>query len=191
MCRKLSIQYLVDVLNLGIYKMFYFRFAPLTLSTQLERLELICKKENLDISSDILKYLINISEGDLRRTINLLQTISTFDKRFINENVINDICGVIPLKYVDELYNVAKYQKPEIIVKQSDEFLSFGYDVKQFNLQFTEFISACKDISDEEKSKINQLILDCEINLLEGSSQNIQLYNLLCGIRNLFSMNVN
>ena len=61
--------------------------------------------------------------------------------------------------------------------------------MKQFNFQFVEFISANKSLNDKEKSKINFLILDSEINLIENSSQNIQLYNLLTNIRNIFIMN--
>lgn len=138
-----------------------------------------------------MKYLINIAEGDLRRSINLLQTISTFDKQLINENLINDICGIIPEKYISDLFEAARYHKPEIIIKQSDDFLANGYDLKQFNIQFTEFIAANKTLTDEEKSKINFLIMDSEIKLLENSSQNIQLYNLLNNIRSLFSMSIN
>lgn len=109
----------------------------------------------------------------------------------ISQKLINDICGVIPEKYISELFEAAKYQKPEIILKQADEFLANGYDMKQFNFQFTEFIAANQSLTDEEKCRINQLILDSEINLLENSSQTIQLYNLLSNIRSLFSMSLN
>jgi len=163
----------------------------LTQDTQLDRLKYICLKENLQIGDDILKYLINIAEGDLRRSINLLQTISTFDKKLINENLINDICGIIPVKYISDLFECAKFQKPDIILKQADDFLGYGYDLKQFNIQFTEFIAANATLTDEDKAKINFLILDCEIKLLENSSQNIQLYNLLNNIRSMFSMTLN
>jgi DNA polymerase III gamma/tau subunit len=166
-----------------------YRFSPLTTDTQLERLELICKKENLEIKKDILEYLISISEGDLRKSVNLLQTISTFDKSMISTNLINDICGVIPVDLISDLFEVAKFNKPEIIIKKADEFLCYGYDLKQFNYQFTDFIASNRTINDDEKGKINFLILDCELNLHESSSQNIQLYNLLTGIRSLFKMN--
>lgn len=149
------------------------------------------RKRKLGNNTDILKYLINIAEGDLRRSINLLQTISTFDKRLINQNLINDICGIIPEKYISEFFEAARFQKPEVILKQSDDFLANGYDLKQFNIQFTEFIAANKSLTDEEKSKINFLIMDSEIKLMENSSQNVQLYCLLNNIRSLFSMSLN
>ena len=155
----------------------------------MDRLVFICHKENLEIQREILEYLISISEGDLRRSVNLLQTISTFPKNMISTNLINDICGVIPVDLISDLFEEAKFKKPEIIMKKADEFLCYGYDLKQFNFQLTDFVAACPTITDEEKGKINFLILECELNLHESSSQNIQLYKLLVGIRNLFKMN--
>ena len=135
-------------------------------------------------------YLISISEGDLRRSVNLLQTISTFNKSMISQNLINDICGVIPMNFISDLFEVARFKQPEFILKHADEFLCYGYDLKQFNYQITDFIGSNTSITDEEKGKINFLILECELNLHENSSQNIQLYKLLTGIRNLFKMNL-
>lgn len=107
----------------------------------------------------------------------------------INTNLINDICGIIPSELISELFEVARNQKPEAIVKKCDEFLCYGFDLKQFNYQFTDYVASVEDLSDEEKGNINLLILECEVNLHENSSQNIQLYKLLVGIRGLFQMN--
>jgi len=42
---------------------------------------MICKKEDIKIESEkVLEALIAISEGDLRRSINTLQTCSSFVK---------------------------------------------------------------------------------------------------------------
>jgi cysteine synthase len=93
-------------------------------------------------------------------------------------------------KYGATLHEVSKEQGGFIgSIKKADEFLCYGYDLKQFNYQFTDFIASNRTINDDEKGKINFLILDCELNLHESSSQNIQLYNLLTGIRSLFKMN--
>jgi replication factor C subunit 2/4 len=50
-----------------------FRFSPITEIAQKERLSLICKNENIQIESEqVLSTLIEVSEGDLRRSINTL-----------------------------------------------------------------------------------------------------------------------
>ena len=58
-----------------------FRFSAIGHSAQKERLNMICKNENINVESDkVLDALIEISEGDLRRSINTLQTCSSFVK---------------------------------------------------------------------------------------------------------------
>lgn len=50
-----------------------FRFSPISKEAQMDRLKFICSKENVKLSSDsVLDKLIDISEGDLRRSINTL-----------------------------------------------------------------------------------------------------------------------
>ncbi|VDM61135.1 unnamed protein product [Angiostrongylus costaricensis] len=53
-----------------------FRFKPLPLECQKDRLLYICKNEDIDISDDSLSMLITFCEGDLRRSINYLQSLS-------------------------------------------------------------------------------------------------------------------
>ena len=50
-----------------------FRFSPIGRDAQEERLKLICEKEGVQVASDeVFKSLIDISAGDLRRSINML-----------------------------------------------------------------------------------------------------------------------
>lgn len=50
-----------------------FRFSQIEASVQKERLSAICKNEGIAIDSDdVLDTLISVSDGDLRRSINLL-----------------------------------------------------------------------------------------------------------------------
>lgn len=53
-----------------------FRFKSLDGGSALTRLEYICGKESIDVDRNILKEILRISEGDLRRAINYLQSVS-------------------------------------------------------------------------------------------------------------------
>ena len=58
-----------------------YRFSPVSHESQFQRLKYICELEKINVESDaVLHNLITISEGDLRRSINMLQTCSSFIK---------------------------------------------------------------------------------------------------------------
>lgn len=74
-----------------------FRFSPISESAQIERLKYICEKEGVQVASDdVFKALVDISAGDLRRSINMLQTASAFKHKNLTVKDIESISGVIP-----------------------------------------------------------------------------------------------
>lgn len=73
-----------------------FRFAPLSPTQILPRLEYIIDKENVNVTEDGKQALIELAQGDMRKVINLLQSASmAFD--VVNENNVYLCCGH-PLK---------------------------------------------------------------------------------------------
>lgn len=56
-----------------------FRFSPISIEAQRERLNKICETENVPLKDEeVLTKLIAVTEGDLRRSINTLQTCASF-----------------------------------------------------------------------------------------------------------------
>mmetsp|Transcript_61134 Transcript_61134/g.149656 ORF Transcript_61134/g.149656 Transcript_61134/m.149656 type:complete len:368 (-) Transcript_61134:124-1227(-) len=51
-----------------------FRFAPLQPSQIQGRLEYVAKQENIDLKPDAIDAILNLSGGDMRRVLNLLQS---------------------------------------------------------------------------------------------------------------------
>ena len=82
------------------------RFYPIDKKIIVERLKFICTQENLKYEKNSLESIANISNGDLRKAINILQSLSMM----MNKNKISiDMCynsaGIPPPKLIDELYN--------------------------------------------------------------------------------------
>jgi replication factor C subunit 2/4 len=74
-----------------------FRFSPISKEAQMERLKLICEREGVEVAGDdVFNALIDISQGDLRRSINMLQTASAFKAKNLTAKDIESISGVIP-----------------------------------------------------------------------------------------------
>jgi DNA polymerase III delta prime subunit len=52
-------------------------------------------------NEDAFKSLVDISQGDLRRSINMLQTASSFKAKILKAKDIESISGVIPDDVID------------------------------------------------------------------------------------------
>ncbi|KAF7489027.1 Replication factor C subunit 5 [Sarcoptes scabiei] len=70
-----------------------FRFAPLKFDQIKSRLDLIVKQESINITDDGIESLIELSNGDMRRVLNVLQSCSTaFD--VVNSENVYKCCGI-------------------------------------------------------------------------------------------------
>ncbi len=165
-----------------------YRFSPLSRESQFNRLRLIANNEKMTVEDSVLSYLIEISEGDLRRSINLLQSISQLGSDLMTPEVISDVCGTIPQEEIGKIFECAQYSDTKDIFSCSDEFFYNGYDLRQFFVQFNEYVINHIQLNEIEKSQICAILLDAETDSLEGSTPNLKLYNVLCDIRKIFSM---
>ena len=77
-----------------------FRFSPIGQDAQKERLLKICETESVKIeSNEVIDKLITITDGDLRRSINTLQTCASFSKgtnKKLSAEQIESVSGVVP-----------------------------------------------------------------------------------------------
>uniref|UniRef100_A0A665TI16 Activator 1 subunit 5 n=1 Tax=Echeneis naucrates TaxID=173247 RepID=A0A665TI16_ECHNA len=53
-----------------------FRFGPLSPDQMIPRLEHVIQQENVDVSPDGMKAIVTLSSGDMRRSLNILQSTS-------------------------------------------------------------------------------------------------------------------
>ncbi len=165
-----------------------YRFSPLTKDSQLARLRYISENEGVPINEGVLNFLIDISEGDLRRSINLLQSISQLGSDLMTPEVISDVCGTIPNNEIENIFEISRFHNTETIMKEANAFFHNGYDLRQLLIQLNDYVVFKSDLSDLEKTAVVDVILDCETSLLEGSSPNLKLYDLMSAIRKQFEM---
>lgn len=166
-----------------------YRFSQLSQESQSARLRYIASNEKMSVDENILNYLIEISEGDLRRSINLLQSLSQLGSDLLTPEVLNDVCGTIPQYEIADLFECARFQSTDAILKHANNFFSSGYDMRQLLIQLNEYVNVKDDLTHKEKSAICEYLIDSEISLMEGSTPILKLYDLLCEIRNIFAMN--
>lgn len=71
-----------------------FRFKPLTTESILDRLKFICNREGMTFSVEMGQTLMKVSDGDLRKAINYLQSAYTLFGNDANTQSIITVSGV-------------------------------------------------------------------------------------------------
>mmetsp|Transcript_9043 Transcript_9043/g.13543 ORF Transcript_9043/g.13543 Transcript_9043/m.13543 type:complete len:345 (-) Transcript_9043:104-1138(-) len=158
-----------------------FRFASLSAESMTNKLHTITKSENVNCDEKTLEYLINVSGGDMRRSITTLQTaqnIVGIGESLTTED-ISEISGVIPKKISEDLVEACKAKMFTSFEKRAREVISQGYPVLNLLPQLLDVIVSDKEFDDIAKSKISIAIADAERKLIDGADEWLQLLQVL------------
>ncbi|MEM1577543.1 MAG: replication factor C small subunit [Candidatus Pacearchaeota archaeon] len=158
-----------------------FRFKALTKDDIEKVLERIAKNEKLKLDKDAINAIYEISEGDCRKAINLLQASASVDKH-ITEDLIYKIVAEVKPKDIEEMINLAlkgdflkaREKLSNILIKQG----VYGIDIiKGIQRYITNL-----EISIDKKIEIIEKVGETEFRLVEGGDELIQLESLLAYI---------
>src|SRR3989338_2038535 len=69
-----------------------FRFRPLSAKDMEARLRDVAKKENVDIDDKALKAIIYVAQGDMRKSINVLQASASMGKK-VDEKTVYEVAS--------------------------------------------------------------------------------------------------
>ncbi|TKR80729.1 hypothetical protein L596_014752 [Steinernema carpocapsae] len=106
-----------------------FRFKALPLSNQIERLAYICDQENVNAPKDALDQLVQLTDGDLRKSINYLQTMSR--GCVLKTEVILQMANYIPDEIVGDFISACQSMSSGAVQSKVDDFMLDGYSVYQ------------------------------------------------------------
>ena len=156
-----------------------FRFVSLDKESQLKHLKNIASKENMKICDDIIEKIQMVSQGDLRKSINLLQTLSKIDSVFLDGNLIDEICGIIPKNVIENFVDNCKGKDTKSLKNTVEEFLEDGYSIKGLLNQLGKFIMSddCR-LNEDKKFKVVEVICGEEKNLINLGTSRVVLLDL-------------
>jgi replication factor C small subunit len=159
-----------------------FRFAPMNDKDAKKYLSNIIKNEKIKVSDEALDAIIYVSEGDLRRATNVLQSASISGNEITPDDVYRVTGKAQPQDIVKMIktassggFNDARKMLLELLIKQG---LSANDIVKQIHREAIRL----KDIKDETKVELVKMIGEVDFRLTEGSNPEIQLTVLLAQI---------
>ncbi len=161
-----------------------FRFRKIQRTAINEHLKKILSIEKIKWTDDGINAITEISEGDVRKAINILQSASVVGE--VNE---------------ENVYNIASYAKPEQIrniLKLTIDgkfldarnmldniMLNYGIAGEDVLIQMNREIFYVEGIDDKTKMKVVDAIGECNFRLVEGANERIQIAALLAKIANL------
>ena len=153
----------------------FFRFTPLKKEDVVERLRYIAENENVDYDLEALETIYEISEGDMRKAINILQAASALGK--VTVEAVFKVVGMARPKEVREMIKAALggdfTSAREMLRKLMIEYGLSGSDVvKQIH---REIFSGELKIPEEARVLIADYLGEIHFRLVEGSDDDIQL----------------
>ena len=162
----------------------FFRFQRLGDDVIKEQMVYISKQENVDYTSKGLDMLVKVSNGDLRKAINVLQATAATGGKIEETSVLETVGGVDPNE-IEKLLNAARNQEFDRAKGKLQDLIFVrgvaGSDIiREINSNITKM-----DFSDESKLKIIDRLAEVDFRLTEGASPDIQIAALLAHIGTL------
>ncbi|CAK5058236.1 unnamed protein product [Meloidogyne enterolobii] len=165
-----------------------FRFKPLSEEAQKERLLNISIAEKINFDENAIEQLVSISNGDLRKSITLMQSMAcSAVNNSISVEDVKEMSGEIPGKLMEEFIDVVKCLDQEKVNCYAKKIVKNGYSVTQYLTQLLDIILGYQNLKEVKKAKIFIKIAETEKCLIDGADEYIQLLNLLLTCQGCFA----
>ena len=151
-----------------------FRFTSIETKDMKKRLLHVVQKENVNIESKAINAIINISKGDLRKALNLLQS-SYLTYTYITAQQIYDLSGLPSPTEITKMYNMILNMSFNVCYHYIwNEIIENGYSLHDIiTLMYPKILK--KKYTNDKLIYILSKISDVEYYLSFGSTDKIQL----------------
>ena len=158
-----------------------FRFKPLNEPVVTELLRDVSRKEGLKITESALKILYEVSRGDLRKSLNLLQATSSITKE-VNESLIHEVASYAKPEEMNKVIKLAlnnEFDKSkDLVMNLMIKYGLSGVDaIKQLHSQVIRM-----DLPRELKVSLIDRIGEYEFRMIEGADEFLQMDALIAQI---------
>lgn len=167
------------------------RFKPINKECLINKLLWISNNENITISQNVLECISDISNGDLRKSILMLQNIKYIKKNDMKNNEISksdiyEICKYISSSEILNYMNNLKTNNNILnVINITKEIINKGYVFNSIMKNIINYVIYNKNINDKLKASILFEVSNIEKNINDGADEYIQLLKLLNYISNI------
>src|SRR5574339_563592 len=162
-----------------------FRFKRLDKEEIVEHLKKICNSEGIEYKDQALLKIYNYTEGDLRHSINILQTASGFGE--INLSNVNAAMGLSGRSKIGEVIKLSLEGKfDDARIKLLELLFVYGLSAADF---FKYSYQEIKDMKLENIEEIMSIMAEYDYRLSVGAHSEIQLTSFLAQLARIGSNN--
>ena len=154
-----------------------FRFRPLTAEDITKYMRKIAQKEKLTITPDGLETLIFVSQGDLRKAINVLQVGASVSKKITADLLFETSATAKPDDVHDLIQLALKGDFMASRKKLYDLLIQYGLSGEELIKQIHRSIYDLT-IPDIKKVKLIEQTGEIEFRLTEGSNEHLSLIHI-------------
>jgi len=158
-----------------------YRFKPLGAKDVENQVKHVADKEKIEVDEKAIHALNYVSQGDMRKTINILQAASTLDKK-ITEDIVYSVSSRARPEQVQEMIILAVEGKFIEARKKLEELMyeqgMSGEDIIMQVYRETMNLDS-KHLDDKAKIELVNTIGEYDFRIVEGASERIQLEALL------------
>ncbi|KAL3235830.1 replication factor C subunit 2 [Nakaseomyces bracarensis] len=163
-----------------------FRFKSLDASNALQRLKYVAEQESVKYKEGVLERILDISAGDLRRAITLLQSASKnigySGEEEISVALVEELAGVVPEDTLAEITQLVSSGGFDKITQYVNEFIKKGWSATAVVSQLHDYYIKNDEFDTAFKNKVSMILFDTDSKLTNGTNEHLQLLNLLVKI---------
>lgn len=158
-----------------------FRFRPINKDELTKRLDFIASKEKLSIAEEGMDALLEAADGDIRRAVNLLQSVAVTSKKIGREEVYKAAASLSPKEAGEILRTALGHGFMAARKKLADLMLVRGLSGVDIVKAFHREVLAL-DVSEKDKAMLIDKLGEYEFRIVEGGADDLQLEAFLAQV---------
>ncbi|GBG26672.1 Replication factor C subunit 4 [Hondaea fermentalgiana] len=154
-----------------------FRFQPLSEESFTRKIREVAAAEKLSIEDDAMNTLVDVSKGDMRKGITLLQSSSEYNQGSITVESIVETAGVPPEEFMDKIWDTIQSKNFNNLIQCADELQAEGFALSALIRRFQERLLASGEspFPDTEKAAIMMKLGEVDKAIEDGANEDLQL----------------
>jgi replication factor C subunit 2/4 len=166
------------------------RFKPITKDNIVNKLKFISEQEKIYIENSGFESLANIANGDLRKSILILQNIKYLkiynDNNKITDANIYEMCKYITDEQLENYLNLIKKDNNiKNIINVINEIFNNGFIINFIIIKIINFLMKNTNINDCDKAKMLFSMSSIEKQMNDGADEYIQLLQIFTSLSSL------